>query len=73
MDVRDAFRILDLQPGCSPAVARSAYRARLRHHHPDTGTGDLRSLAETRRAYRAIVAAETAAEERRRPHVDVYA
>ncbi|HEY3614064.1 MAG TPA: hypothetical protein VGK92_10180 [Gaiellales bacterium] len=73
MELRDALRILDLQPGCTPAAARSAYRARLRRDHPDTGTGDLRSFAETRRAYRALLVAEAGAQAPRRPRVDVYA
>ena len=71
LDIQKSF--LDLQPGCTPAVARSAYRARLLRHHPDTGTGDLRSLTEARRAYRAIVSAEAVARPQRRPRLDVYA
>ena len=73
MDVRAALEILDLQPGWTPATARSAYRARLRRHHPDTGTGDLRSLNEARRAYRTLVSADVVAQPQRRPRVDVYA
>jgi len=73
MDVSRALRILDLPPGCPPAVARSAYRARMRSLHPDTGSGDLRSLAEARSAYRALVAGTAAAQPHERPRVDVYA
>ncbi len=73
MELRDAHRILGLPAACTPAAARSAYRARLRHLHPDTGTGDLRALAEVRSAYRTIVTSSAAAQPPRRPRIDVYA
>jgi hypothetical protein len=49
----------------------------MRSLHPDTGNGDLRALAETRRAYRALADADAGAGAQAqpppRPRLDVYA
>jgi curved DNA-binding protein CbpA len=80
METGLAYSALGVRPGAPLPLVRSAYRDRLRQHHPDTGDGNLAALSFVRSAYRSIAAepavrpvAPPAASDRRATSIDVYA
>jgi hypothetical protein len=54
VDAVHAGAVLGVAGQTSPAALRRAYREQLRRVHPDTGSGDIRSLNEVRAAYREL-------------------
>lgn len=56
MQERDAWRVLDLEPGTDPETVARAYRREAARRHPDTG-GDRDGWDELQEAYATLVAA----------------
>lgn len=55
MQERDAWRVLDLEPGTDPDEVARAYRRAAAQRHPDTG-GDRDGWDELQEAYATLVA-----------------
>ena len=49
-----AYSALGLEPGADRAAVERAYRALIKHHHPDREGGDSARAAEINRAYREL-------------------
>jgi len=54
VDAAHAGAVLGVHGRTSPAALRRAYREQLKRVHPDTGSGDIRSLDQVRAAYREL-------------------
>ncbi|NJD27663.1 MAG: hypothetical protein FIA92_05145 [Chloroflexi bacterium] len=48
---RDAYAVLDVDPGAAGWAVRAAYRALARRYHPDGFEPDVRRMTEINRAY----------------------
>lgn len=66
-DLRRAYAVLGLEPGCSSAKLKQRYRALVRTWHPDRHGADARGQAEAGVRMRAINAAYRLLLARRRP------
>jgi hypothetical protein len=85
METGLAYSALGIRPGAPLPIVRSAYRNRLRQHHPDTGDGNVAALSFVRSAYLSIAeepairpvspspVAPIGATDRRATLIDVYA
>jgi len=52
--LNDAWAVLELEPGASPAAVRRAYRRLAGRHHPDRG-GDAEQFRRVREAYELLM------------------
>ncbi len=57
-----AYAALGLEPGADRASVERAYRALIKHYHPDRAGGDAARAAEITRAYRELCEARSASE-----------
>jgi len=73
----DLYRTLGLPPSAAPDDVRRAFRAAVRRHHPDGGSGAVAELDRVVHAYRSLgrLGALTTAPEPRREsrRIDLYA
>ncbi|NXS13193.1 DJC28 protein, partial [Neodrepanis coruscans] len=56
-DVRDSYKLLELEEGCSVEEVRSSYRSLAKKYHPDSGSGtaDPAAFIRVEEAYRAVL------------------
>ncbi|XP_066477873.1 dnaJ homolog subfamily C member 28 [Tiliqua scincoides] len=56
-NIRDSYRLLKLQEGCSLDDVRNSYRDLAKQYHPDSGsiTADSATFVEIEEAYRAVL------------------
>ncbi|NXF13670.1 DJC28 protein, partial [Smithornis capensis] len=56
-DVRDSYKILELEEGCSLDEVRNSYRSLAKKYHPDSGAGtaDPAAFIRVEEAYRAVL------------------
>ncbi|MFT4889130.1 MAG: curved DNA-binding protein CbpA, partial [Halobacteriales archaeon] len=51
---REAYRILDLDPGANEAAIRDAYRRKVKDVHPDADGGDEDEFKRVAEAYETL-------------------
>ncbi|NWI95787.1 DJC28 protein, partial [Pitta sordida] len=56
-DVKDSYKILELEEGCSLDDVRNSYRSLAKKYHPDSvsGTADAAAFMRVEEAYRAVL------------------
>ncbi|NWI58316.1 DJC28 protein, partial [Calyptomena viridis] len=56
-DIRDSYKILELEEGCSLEDVRNSYRSLAKKYHPDSGAGtaDPAAFIRVEEAYRAVL------------------
>ncbi|KAI1241425.1 hypothetical protein IHE44_0004898 [Lamprotornis superbus] len=61
-DVKDSYKILELEEGCSPDDVRSSYRNLAKKYHPDSSSGmaDSKAFIKVEEAYRVVLSDLTA-------------
>lgn len=67
-DVKDSYRILELEEGCSPDDVRNSYRNLAKKYHPDSSSGmaDSKAFIKVEEAYR-VVLSDLAAKQKSEP------
>ncbi|NWW82098.1 DJC28 protein, partial [Climacteris rufus] len=56
-DVKDSYKILELEEGCSPDEVRNSYRNLAKKYHPDSSSGmaDSKAFIRVEEAYRVVL------------------
>lgn len=56
-DVKDSYKILELEEGCSPDDVRNSYRNLAKKYHPDSSSGmaDSKAFIKVEEAYRVVL------------------